>query len=67
MNATYKFLKGIQNYLISCCAEAPIQEIVQELRSDEVKNCLNREQMPVILVNVDMVLKHRKNSEVNVL
>ena len=51
-NATYS-LKAIQNYVISCCAEAPIQEIVEEIRSDEVRTCLKREQMPVILANVD--------------
>ena len=51
-NATYS-LKAIHNYLISCCAEAPIQEIVQEIRSDEVGKCLKREQMPLNLDNVD--------------
>ena len=60
-NAAYSF-KAVQNYLTSCCAEAPIQETVQEIRSDEVKDCLNREQMPVILANVDTGAKTQENS-----
>ena len=51
-NAAYSF-KSIQNYLIFCCTEAPIQEIVKEIRPEEVKDCLNREQILAILVHVD--------------
>ena len=46
-NVTFRF-KTIQNDLIHCCAEAPIQDILQEVRADEVKHCSNREKMPVI-------------------
>ena len=43
----------IQNDLIFCCAEAPLQKILQEIGEDNVKHCLKRKQMPAILANVD--------------
>ena len=37
--------------MISCCAEASYQEILQEINTDEAQDCSNREQMPVFLSN----------------
>ena len=45
--------KAIQNEMISYCAEAQIQEILQEIRADEVNECSSREQMSLILSKVD--------------
>ena len=55
-NTTY-CSKTIQNELISCCGEALIEKIVDEVKesnfyvimADEVQDCSNKEQMLLIL------------------
>ena len=55
-NATYRS-KTIQNDLISCCADVLNDQIIKEIQeakfysilADEVRDCSNKEQMPLIL------------------
>ena len=55
-NATYRS-KSIQNEIISCCADVVIEKIIKDIKeakfysilADEVRDCSNKEQMPLIL------------------
>ena len=59
-NATYRS-KTAQNELISCCAEEVTNKIIKEVKAskfysilaDEVTDCSNKEQMPLVLRYVD--------------
>ena len=59
-NATYRS-KTVQNEIISCCADVINESIVREIReakfysilADEVRDCSNKEQMPLIIRFVD--------------
>ena len=55
-NATYRS-KSIQNEVISCCADVVNEKIIKDIKeakfysilADEVRDCSNKEQMPLIL------------------
>ena len=59
-NATYRS-KTTQNELISCCAQILNKKIIKEIKvsrffpilADEVTDCSNKEQMPLVIKYVD--------------